>query len=249
MKEPDKKNKDTSSEDEETKEELMKEKENDENTASSEDEKSTGGDPFHQMPSAASVGFSTKGMTLEKVKDVCEGVKPVPKAKQKAKAKAKVKAVDLTKAEESDASSDISISSTPAVGSSTSSSTTTTSTSSSNSAEKKDDPAPKACFKIREEFPKSCIRRWMTRGSRFPVPENLSSLEARRAALARLKQLKMDQLLEKKNSLPEQAVEGEEEADESREAKDAKKDPKERPIPTHRRRQKSGRSLACFMTT
>ena len=44
-------------------------------------------------------------------------------------------------------------------------------------------------FRVREEFPKTNIRRWTTPGSRFEIPANLSSQEARLTAIKIQKQL------------------------------------------------------------
>lgn len=138
---------------------------------------------------------------------------------------------------------------------STSSSSSTSSTSSSDdenntSTGKTGNKAGPLILNVREEFPMTNIRRWMTPGSRFPMPEMLQQLLNKNRTI----QLILDDHWAKKTESPKDfshqrlndtssdAQPGEEE-EPSRKEKESEGERKkgDLPMPTHRRRTKSWR--------
>ena len=231
-------------------------------------------------PSAAAAGFSTEGMTDKEVsKAVAKGLGNPYKRKGPAK-KVEEEEMDDEEEEMDDeeekmddeeeemndaagiASSDAeSIDSTAPKHATTSSqsSTSSTSTSSSDSSCKPasekgpSGTAEKAGFKIREEFPVTNIRRWMTPGSRFQKPPLL--LKAKQSN--RRNQIRIDDmwsscsqgLISPNSSRTTGCQSQEEPCEDSKEKKgeidgdDGQGETKkpELVVPTHRRRTKSFR--------
>jgi cobalamin biosynthesis Mg chelatase CobN len=202
-------------------------------------------------PSAAALGFSTVGMTDSEVAEAMaqEAYNPkknMPKksvAKPKSKAKAKAKTKTGRKKQNVNESDDDS--------SSTSSSSTTSSTSSSDDENNKtENKAGPLVLSIREHFPMTNIRRWMTPGSRFPLPEMLQPLLGTKRKI----QLELDDHWTKKTESPDNfshqclndtssdAKLGKEEEPSRKEKESEGERPKDDlPIPRHRRRTKSWR--------
>ena len=202
-------------------------------------------------PSAAALGFSTVGMTDSEVAEAMaqEAYNPkknMPKksvAKPKSKAKAKAKTKTGRKKQNVNESDDDS--------SSTSSSSTTRLTSSSDDENNKtENKAGTLVLNVRKHFPMTNIRRWMTPGSRFPMPEMLQPLLGTKRKI----QLKLDDHWTKKTESPDNfshqclndtssdAKLGKEEEPSRKEKESEGERPKDDlPIPRHRRRTKSWR--------
>ena len=100
-------------------------------------------------------------------------------------------------------------------------------------------------MKVRPEFPKTNIRRWMTPGTRFDTPPNLLSEDM--IKMNRQKQIPCQQditqcFLEQKKSLEERKAKLETKCEGSQDEK-----PKDLPVPVHRRRTKSWRHLTFIV--
>ena len=148
-------------------------------------------------PSAAAAGFDTAGLTDKQVE---AKLRPKAHAKAKAKPKAKSKAKASTKTAEKE-SSESECDSKPELESSDSSSSSPSLSSSSSGGESEEEKEEKpemmedvksdnedvqqARYRVREQFPKTNIRRWTTPGPRYERP--ISSLEAVRAAKEKMK--------------------------------------------------------------
>ena len=206
-------------------------------------------------PSAAAVGFSTQHLTDQEIHDKLNGhasnEMPKPKRKiVKRKATSGKKGRRLYKppvdeGEESSCAEPPTLPRSTLPGSSSSSSSSSSTSSSSDSDNNKTAEAwerglhmvqmAKQCspFQIREEYPRTNLKRWSTPGQKYPIyPEELSSRQAREMAIKRLeakKQLELKECIK----IPEAAVE---------KTGTSVKAPKEiggLPVPTHRRRTKS----------
>lgn len=182
------------------------------------------------MPSAASLGFSTKGLSVVSVKKKCRSMLQKQATPQKKKDPKPVEGCEesdsmKTKKKAAKESDSINISSMdPELlnndNKDSSSSTSTTSTSSTSSDAKE---VTKAGMPIRPEFPRNNIRRWTTPGSRFPTP----------VARPRVKCIWKAQKIDRWISTTRSSV-----------MQDCKADEKKPwPVPKHRRRTKSFRYL------
>ena len=207
-------------------------------------------------PSAAAAGFGTMGMSDKQVID------KVMENRQKP--------------DEEDAESNASSSSQCGSPKSSTSSTTSSTSSGASSSDEDDtkdmkpNPAQKNVelevkagdreFRVREEFPKTNIRRWTTPGSRFEIPANLSSQEARLTAIKIQKQPKLENTCrtdaetdgnktedppeKEKNGRHEQQGKKKKKANELKKGEEKSKDGGESPkAPRHRHRTKSARFL------
>ena len=124
-------------------------------------------------------------------------------------------------------------------------SSSSTSSSSSSSSDDDEDGGLSvkagALLKVRPEFPKTNIRRWMTPGSRYDTPQNLPTMEDIIQDKRHFKQTKIGWVKPSLAQLKETKGKGEDPGAAGKEGKDAKND--ELPIPKHRRRTKSWRYL------
>ena len=207
-------------------------------------------------PSAAAVGFSTQHLTDQEIQNKLNGVAgdkmPRPKRKiikRKATAGKKGRKLYKPQVDEEESSSAAEPPTLPGSKSSDSTSPSSSSSSTSSSSNSDNDKtgeawergmhmlkmAKQCCSpcKIREEYPRTNLKRWSTTGQKYPIyPEELSSRQAREMAIKRLeakKQLELKDCIK----IPEAAVE------KTWTSVKAPHEAGDLPVPTHRRRTKS----------